>query len=783
MAKLSAYQLLIKARSLEKKGEHIEAEHLYKTILKTFPKNKRAQEGLAKLRKLSNINKSKKAPDEIIKHLLKIYNDGDIKVTYDQAILLTEKFPDEYMIWNILGATSKNLDRIDEALRAFTKVTQLNPLYADGFNNLGVALKGKGDFYEAIESFKKAIELKPDYANAHCNLGVVFQAQSRWMEAIECFKRAITSKPDYFDAFNNIGSCFKNLGFFEQAITYCQKAIELKPNFAPFHYNLGNAFKLQGNLTLAIRSYETAIALKPDYADAYNNIGTVLKAQNKITEAVSFYRKSIEIKPNFAIAFNNLAVIFNEQKKLEEALKYFKHAVHHKPDYESARAQKLHLQGQLCDWSDFQEERDLIPTLGVNEKDITPFSVLALEDAPERHRMRSELLARKKYPSTNLTIFTPPLAKPNRIRIGYFSADFHNFPGMYLMAGIFEKHDRSEFEISAFSYGPKKNDAMRKRIVNGVDKFIDISDLSLEQVKSCVLEQHIDIAIHRNGYTKNGKTELFSNRLAPIQISYLGYPGTLGANFIDYLVADKTIIPDEKQKYYSEKIIYLPHSYQPNDNKREISETTTVRADFGLPQKGFVLCCFNNTYKIMPEEFEIWMRIIQKVEGSVLWLLKSNQWAEKNLKIEAEKRGLSPDRLIFAEGLPHSEHLARHKHADLFIDTFHVNAHTTTSDALWTGLPVVTKLGEGFAARVAGSLLKAIGLPELITTNNQDYESLIMDLATDSAMLAEIKRKLLSNRLSSPLFDTEKYTRDLESGFIQAYQRHFNGKHPENIYV
>ena len=324
---------------------------------------------------------------------------------------------------------------------------------------------------------------------------------------------------------------------------------------------------------------------------------------------------------------------------------------------------------------------------------------------------------------------------------------------------------------------------MRQRLEKSFDSFTDVQSMSDRDIALQVRQDEIDIAIDLNGYTQQARTGLFSYRAAPIQVNYLGYPGTLGADFMDYIVADPILIPEGKRQHYSEQIIYLPNSYQPTDNTRTISGKVVTREDMGLPSGGFVFCCFNNNYKISHKEFDIWMRLMNKVEGSVLWLLKSNKWAEQNLKGQAEIRGVSAERIIFAERVPQAEHLARQRLADLFLDTFNHNAHTTASDALWAGLPLVTKLGKGFAARVAGSLLNAVGLPELVTETERDYEALIFELATNPMKLAEIKEKLANNRLTQPLFNTELYTKHLENGYQQAYECYFQGKLPQTIIV
>ena len=529
----------------------------------------------------------------------------------------------------------------------------------------------------------------------------------------------------------------------------CAKTLELKPNYAEAHNNMGGALQKLGRLDDAIKAFNKAILLKPNYVEPYFNIGIILKNQNKLQEAVEMHTK----------------------------------ALLHNPDYANARSERLNLQAKICDWKAVEEDRSLLLDFGIAGDAISPFSVLALEDAPERHRLRSEKYARETFSVKSLKKFKRPSQMSKRLRIGYFSADFHDHATMYLMAQIFAAHDKTQYEIFAYSYGSISHSTMRNRLINEVDIFHDISQFNDTHIVELVLREKLDVAIDLKGYTKDSRTNLFSSRLAPVQINYLGYPGTLGADFMDYIVADPIVIPEDKRQHYSEQIMYLPHTYQPNDNTRTISQKIQTREDMGLPRDGFVFCCFNNNYKISPKEFDIWMRLMAKVEGSVLWLLKCNKWAEQNLKREAEARGISGDRVIFAEKVANSEHLARHRLADLFLDTFNYNAHTTASDALWVGLPVVTKLGEGFAARVAGSLLNAVGLPELITHSEEAYEALILKLATSPKKLSAIKEKLEANRLSKPLFNTEQYTKHLENGYQQAYQRYFNGEIANTIIV
>ena len=548
---------------------------------------------------------------------------------------------------------------------------------------------------------------------------------------------------------------------------------------------LGAANKGLGKIVEASNCFRTVTKLNPNIPDGHNNLGVTLQEQGKLEEAIESFNKAVSLKPNYPEAYNNFGITFREQGKLEEAIEAYNKAVSLKPNYEKAQAQKLFQKANICDWETIKQDKNLISKLGKLNNYIFPFSVLSLEDTPKEHKLRSELYARIKYSNKKKIAATnQPLVKNKRLRIGYFSADFHNHATMYLISKIFEEHNKEKFEIYAYSYGPsKKNNEMRQKLIKSVDFFKNVRKMNDKDIALLARQDKIDIAVDLKGYTRDTRTGIFAYRAAPIQINYLGYPGTMGADFIDYIIADAVVIPDNIRNSYSEKIIYLPHTYQPNDNTRLISKKVITKNEMNLPNEGFIFCCFNNNYKITPTEFDIWMRLLIKIEGSVLWLIRSNKWAEINLCKEAEKRGVSKERLIFSDNLPQAEHLARHKLADLFLDTFNYNAHTTTSDALWAGLPVITKLGKSFSARVAGSLLKAIGLSELVLENKQDYEKLIFELATSPKKLLMVKEKLDANRLSMPLFDSKMYTKHLEDGYKKVYQNYYNGKKPQTIYV
>ena len=580
----------------------------------------------------------------------------------------------------------------------------------------------------------------------------------------------------------NLVSLF-NADKLPQALEVGQRLVSEYPDQPLIHNVLGAVCARLRDYESAIAHYTNAVQLKPDYAEAYNNLGAAFNDIGRHEDAIASYRSAIKFEPKFFEAYNNLGNALTDSDRVDEAISSYSAAIKIKPDYAMAAGKRLFQLAQACDWDVSQSTAASISDLGLSVEKVFPFDFLSLEDNPDRHRRRSELYARKTYQNQVLANIKCPDTKPARLRIGYFSADFHDHATMYLMAKLFEQHDRKNFKIFAYSYGRSHSDGMRSRATQAVDEFYDVNHRVDSEIAELCRGHKIDIAVDLKGYTQNTRLEIFSHRLAPVQISYLGYPGTTGAPFIDYLIADERVIPAEHSNCYSETVIYLPHSYQVNDDSRVISDSVMTRADAGLPEDGFVFCCFNNNYKIKSAEFDIWMRLLQQIEGSVLWLFRSNALAEENLRKQAQKRGVSPERLVFAERLQHSEHLARHCLADVFLDTFNFNAHTTASDALWAGLPVITKLGEGFAARVAGSLLFAIGLEELIATSESEYEQLALDLSLNAGKLAAVRAKLAANRLTTPLFDTALFTKHIEDAYQQAYQNYFDGQEPRSISV
>jgi len=593
-----------------------------------------------------------------------------------------------------------------------------------------------------IETFPGVVKFYDILAKSYAQLNNLDAAQN-------VYKQALKLKPDYFEAYNNLGAILINVGAWADAASYLQRAIELKP----------------------------------DYADAYSNLGIALSEMGDINQAVISLKQAVKLQPQHIAAHNNLGFALKESGDLKAAVASFDNTLALQPDHASALANRIYLQAEMCDWHRHNAIKAELDILERGGGDVAPFTLLTIGDEPEKQRIYAENFSHFKYRCSPLPETTNVENKTKKLRIGYFSSDFYNHATMYLMASMFGHHDKNRFEIFAYSYGPDKDDAMRRKVIRDVDNFRDVRNYSDKEIAELARQEGIDIAIDLKGHTRGARTGIFCYRPAPIQISYLGYPGTMGADFIDYLIADDVVIPSEFKKHYSEKIIYLPNSYQINDSSRAISERVMKRSEFGLPEDGFVFCSFNKNYKISPREFDIWMRLLQKVDGSVLWILHSNGQAPQNLVKEAKARGVSADKIVFADRLPLDEHLARLRLADLFLDTFNVNAHTTASDALWAGLPVVTKIGKSFPARVAASLLTATGMQDLVTETEDAYEMLAFELATHQKKLDIIRQTLMANRKTCPLFNTQLFVRHIEAAFLEAYKLYEDGKEPQTIRI
>jgi predicted O-linked N-acetylglucosamine transferase (SPINDLY family) len=695
--------------------------------------------------------------------------------------------PGDARAHNNYGNVLRELTRSAEALESYESALKLKPDYAEAWNNRGNALRDVGRPVEALESYERALALKPSYAEAHNNRGVTLEGRERFAEAAESFASALRIRPDYAEAHYNRGNVLRALERPEEALESYERALMAKGDFAEAHYNRGNVLRDLERPAEALASYDRALSLKADFAEAHKNRGLTLYALGRIDEAVHSFTRVLALTPDFGGGVAGIwlrGLTLRALGRLEEAMQSFTRVLDLSPDFEWALGNWLHAMMQQCHWQGVAPRiTELATRISESKPATTPFALLSLIDSPPLQRQAAEIWVAAMCPANPVLGPLGNRRPSEKIRLGYYSADFHEHATAYLIAELIERHDRSCFEVVAFSFGPESNDAMRKRLTTAFDQFIDVRTRSDRDIAGLSRELGIDIAVDLKGFSYNARSGIFAHRVAPLQVNYLGYPGTMGAPYIDYLIADHTLIPSESRAQYSENIVYLPHSYQANDRQRQVADKVFSRAELGLPAAGFLFCCFNNLYKITPEVFDHWMRLLRQLPESVLWLLEDNATATANLRREASVRGVSGERLVFAGRLPLAEHLARHRCADLFLDTWPCNAHTTASDALWAGLPVLTRLGEAFAARVAGSLLNALGLPELITRNAQEYQTLALELASQPTRLSVLKERLERNRLTRPLFDTPLYTRHLEAAYRQMYERHQANLGPDDLYV
>jgi len=723
--------------------------------------------------------------------------------------------PNDPTAHNNLGNALLALGRCTDALASFDRALALSPDYTAAYNNRGAALQALGRFEEAVACYERALALQPDHAAAHSNRGAALQKLGRLKRALESYDRAIAIKSDYAEAHNNRGGALLGMRRFEEALASVDRAIAIDPGRADAHNNRGLALRELGRIDEALASFDRAIALEPAHAHAHDNRGAALAVCRRFEEARTSHESALALDPKSAEALLNLGVALHGLQRLPEALASFDRALSLRSDYTDAhrnrgltllvlqqpeeavasyrRALELepsaallrgacrHAQMQICDWSGY--ETDLAQLSGAIERGrcvVSPFAALSLFDSSSLQRKVAGIWARENCrPSQRLG----PLRRHRwheKVRIGYFSADFRNHAVSVLAAELFERHDRSRFELTAFAVGPDIRDELRTRVEAAFDRFIPVFDRSDGEVAALARHLEIDIAVDLGGYTHDARPSIFAQRAAPIQVGYLGYLGTMGAELMDYLVADEIIVPAELRRHYAEKIAYLS-SYQVNDSKRPVAVRAFSRAELGLPPTGFVFCCFNANYKINPEMFASWMRILAAVPGSVLFLFGGSTAAERNLRQQADASGLEPERLVFGGKLPYADYLARYRAADLFLDTLPYNAGTTASDALWVGLPVLTLTGETFAARMGASLLTAVGLPELIAGDRSHYERLAVELATRPGALEAIRHKLEETRSRAALFDTTRFTRELEALYERMYRRHHLGLLPEHL--
>lgn len=674
--------------------------------------------------------------------------------------------------------------RLVEAQKSYQSVIEAVPEHYPALHFLGLTYFQQGQPDRGVSLVQKALAIKPDYVEAHYNIATALQGLGRFEEAVTHYQRVLAIDPGNPDAQNNLGAILIELRRPDEALPHFERALASNPNSAQAHSNIGILLRDMQRHEDAIRHLGRSLEIDPSNPQVCCNLGATFLALERRDAALAAYDQALAFAANLAEAHLGRGHVLNALNRQEEAAAAYDRAVTLNPHVEWGQGYRLFTKQLNCDWSGFAaDSAKLIADVRSGIPVATPFMLLVATASAEEQLQCARLEIRKGHPASKNPLWRGERFNHDRIRVAYLSADLREHAVARVMAGLFEQHDRSRFEVSAISFGADDGSAMRQRLVKAFDRFDDVKSKSDREIAALIREREIDIAVDLMGFTQGNRLGVLAMRPAPLQVSYLGYSATTGAEYIDYVLGDETIIPRDHERLYSEKIAYLPHSFMVSDRTRKVPDTPVSRQTAGLPEQGFVFCSFNNSYKYTPDMFDVWMRLLKAVDGSVLWLLEGTAASAGNLRREAAARGVAPERLVFASRVDPESHLARHRLADLFLDTLPYNAHTSTSDALWTGLPVLTCLGTTFAGRVAGSLVKAVGLSDLVATSIADYEALALKIARDPALLASIKARLAESRLTEPLFDTARSARDIESAFTMMVERQRNGLPPATFAV
>jgi predicted O-linked N-acetylglucosamine transferase (SPINDLY family) len=762
---------------------------------------------------LNNGEGSPELASELYRRLVDHYRIGQLEEAWQLARQYGALAAPSFDSLHLIGTLALQTGRLAEAIHKLGEAVAVNPSSFAAYNDYGIALAAAGNYSLALASYGRSLELAPDFADAHFNLGTALFDQGQLDPALQAFRAAFLADPSHFRALSHSGLVHFCQGDYAKALDRYQAAVALAPDDPFIHAYIGDALRDSQRSDEAIESYDRALKLDPTMAEVSNGRGSALAQLRRFDEALASYETALGVRADFAEAWMNRGNVLSELGRHAEARESYRRSVNLRPQFAEAhykwadmerglgdpdtagrlydlameqnpmlpylRGTRLHCRMQLCDWRDFDRElRHLQADIESGVPSCPPFALLGLLGSAALQRRAAEIYV--EHELGNGSAAPPQRYGGGKIRLGYFSADFCNHPVAHLTAALFETHDRGAFEVLAFSYGQNTGDAMRLRLQRSFDRFIDVGPLSDEEIAGRARAEGIDIAIDLGGFTSNARPGIFAARAAPIQMGYLGYMATSGAPYMDYLIADRLLVPHGARPHVSEKIVYLP-VFQANDPHRCVSARRFGSAEFKLPDDVFVYCCFNAPYKITPLIFAAWMRILSRVPRAVLLLYGANVRVTQNLRAAAEKAGIAPDRLVFGAALPLPEYLARFRIADLFLDTAPYNAGTTAADALWMGLPVLTLAGEAPASRMGASLLHACGLDELVTYSLAGYEERAVDLAVHPGVLEELKGRLIAERQQLPLFAIKELTQSLEAAFVVAVERRRQGVPNEDI--
>ena len=794
MAVSSTTDLLQEALALHRQGAVAEAAARYADVLRAEPGNADAHYYLgmmscqhgrfaegAKLARQALASDPRHARAHVLlgRALSALGGNDEALASFARAIALA---PDLAPAHGHLADLLSDLGRNGEAVDSYDRALALAPENTENWFNRGVALNAAGRREEAVASFDRAIAGKPDFLQARLARAKALSDLRRHNDALEGVDKVLAMEPALAEAWLGRGNVLTTLKRHEEAFAAYDRALALKPDLAEAWLGRGNVLFEAQNYKEALATYEKALSLNPTLAEAWlgrGNISTQLKEHDRALDA---YERALTLRPDLAGAWLGRGTVFLEAAHYDKAFAAFDKASELNPELDFAASLRLHAKMQTCDWTNFEAEAAaLLANKTVGAPLNAPFAILSIESsaADQLQRARAYVQAQPQFPY----MWRGEVYSHDRIRIAYLSGDFREHAVAYLTAGLLEQHDKSRFELWGLSLGPDDNSELRRRIASACEHFVDVKDKSDQDISHLIRDREIDIVVDLMGYTTNHRHNIVARRAAPIQVNYLGFPGTLGADYVDYIIAVPTIIPRDQIGCYAEQVVWLPDCYLAGDHKRLISDRTPTRRQCGLPEAGFVFCSFNNAYKITPKMFAVWMRLLNSVPGSVLWLKKHNAAAQRNLRREAQSRGVDPQRLVFAPFVPViGEHLARYRHADLFLDTLPYNAHTTASDALCAGVPVLTCLGGTFAGRVAASLLAATGLDELIASSLEEYEHVAFKLARNPSHLESLKTRL-ANDGDFPLSNTKRFARHIEAAYETMVDIQRRGESPRSFSV